>query len=713
MLKHAELDPDGVVMQAGAVPAGLSEAQRSDSGDREICCSMTSVLLRLIRSGGGEAAVTQLLQRAGSRREVSYLESVDNWISLEEATALLQAGVHQTGDPLFARRVGENTLRQHAGTQVATVLRSLGSTEAVLQAITQSAARLSAVTKMDAIEAEPGRAVVVACAREGFTRGRVHCDWTTGLLSGLPILFGLPLAHVEESECQTRGDGQCRYTVKWDAELAAAAADPQQRVTSMEAQLVSMSERLQSAYATASDLISTEDLDTVLRRIVERAANAVRAPSHILAVRTEPGAALQIYSQGIDELKARELAYATLADEAPAGNSTLVVEVTSARRHYGHLLACYPSAVEFFPQEEELLRLYAKHAAAVLDMSMALQESARRHDQVSSLLSLSKDLAQASTSEEVAERLAVAVPEVVDCDRVGVWRFDYLEQTLTPLATLGRTAEHAARLRELTISTKDTPHLSEMIAAPEPRFFERDTEDPFMGELIASLDVVALVVVPIVARDVFLGILAVSVTERPQRLRRDGELLERLGGVAALAATAIQNAQLVDTLRHKASHDELTGLLNRVGFRQHVDRTLDGARPGERQMGLLFIDLDDFKRVNDAHGHDAGDELLRKAAHRLEATARSGDGVARLGGDEFAIILADVREGDQLRSAEARVRAAFEEPFSLGDAVFSVGASVGGGVWPNDGTTVAELASHADAAMYRDKASGRHSSLRV
>src|ERR1700694_1958388 len=158
-------------MQAQAGPGAATHERASQDADRQICCSMTSVLLRLVGSTGGDAAVASLLERAQIRHEPSYLESVDNWISLDEATAMFEAGVAQTGDPLFARRVGENTLRQHAGTQVATVLRSLGSTEAVLHAITQSAARLSAVTKMDAIEAEPGRAVVVAFWGAGVSPG--------------------------------------------------------------------------------------------------------------------------------------------------------------------------------------------------------------------------------------------------------------------------------------------------------------------------------------------------------------------------------------------------------------------------------------------------------------------------------------------------------------------------------------------------------------
>jgi diguanylate cyclase (GGDEF)-like protein len=213
--------------------------------------------------------------------------------------------------------------------------------------------------------------------------------------------------------------------------------------------------------------------------------------------------------------------------------------------------------------------------------------------------------------------------------------------------------------------------------------------------------------VPIIARGVFLGVLTVSVTDDAKRLEPDGDLLERLTGVAALAATAIQNGQLVDKLRHKANHDALTGLLNRVGFRQHIDYILDPVRAGAVSLGLMYIDLDEFKQVNDLYGHDAGDEVIRKAAQRLEAAAREGDGVARLGGDEFAIVLADVGELDQLRAAERRIRAAFREPFMLGDTTVRVGASVGGSLWPDDGQTVNDLVAHADAAMYDDKARDR------
>ena len=544
---------------------------------QHLCCTMTSVLLGMVRKRGGETAVAAVLDQAKSTRDANYLENIENWISLDEACALLEAGASNTGETAFARQVGAQMLYQHAGTQVATLMRSLGSPEAIYEAVAQASSNVSTVSELEALETAPGRAVVSAKAREGFTRRRPHCDWTTGLLSGPPVLFGLPPAQVQESECQARGDSRCLYTVSWDAELA--GADPQERITAMEAQLVAMSERLQSSYATAGDLISSEDLDTVLHRIVERAASAVRAPGYILAVRTTPAGDLQVYSHGIDNREAQVLARASDGSSA-GGDSTLVVAVSSSRRDYGRLIARYPGEIQFSPQEREMLSLYAKHAAAVLDMATALEESARRHEQVSSLLALSHALAQAGTSEEVAERLAVAVPEVVDCDGMAVWLWDEAERRLRSLAAWGRKPEQTAHLRGLSVTPGDTPHLSRMIAKPQPLFFERNTDDPFIGGLMARIDLAAFAVVPIVSRNVFRGALTVSVSARPERLRPTSELLERLTGVAALAAPAIENGRLVDKLHDRASHDGLTGLLNRVGFRQHVDGVMARAEGG-------------------------------------------------------------------------------------------------------------------------------------
>ena len=301
---------------------GLTDG--SDGDERHICCTMSSVVLRLVRASGGESAVAQLLTEAGSRRDPAFLEHVDNWISLDEAVALLTTACRITGEPGFARRVGEAAVSQLAGTQVATLLRSLGSPEAVMRGITVTATKFSGITDLEAVDARPGWAEITSTPRQGlggqgYVRHPVMCEWTKGLLSQPTVLFGLPPARVEESECQTQGATCCRYIVSWDAE--AASADPEERVTALEAQMVAMSKRLDSAFATASELVSPDDLDTVLARIVERAASAVRAPRYVLAVRPTQDAEMRVYGHGFPSPAAQELAidFVIHGDEGLAG----------------------------------------------------------------------------------------------------------------------------------------------------------------------------------------------------------------------------------------------------------------------------------------------------------------------------------------------------------------------------------------------------------
>ncbi|MFL5885104.1 MAG: GAF domain-containing protein, partial [Thermoleophilaceae bacterium] len=540
-------------------------AQRPADGGRHITCSMSSVLVRLVRAEGGDAAVAALLEKAGSPRSAAHLENVENWISIDEAVALLEAGTELTGDPHFARRVGASAVAQHRGAAVATLLRSLGAPEKVLESITVTSNKFSTVTDMEAIESSPGRAVVRAVAREGFSRHPLHCEWALGLLSTPTILFGLPPATVEHEECQARGADQCIYTVSWDAGLAAQAADPQQRVTALEAQVVAMSERLESVYATAGDIVSPDDLETVLARIVSRAAHAVRAPGYVLAVQPDPTAGLQVYNDGMEHREATEVARAVMESGGAPDSSTLVAVVASSRCDYGRLIARYPDGGHFFPQEQQLLDLYAKHAAAVLDMATALDQAEERHRHVSALFSLSRALAHAGTTREVAERLAEAIPGVVDCDRVAAWVWDDKGECLRCLATVGHSREQAEAVRSMTIAPSDTPYLARMLTEPQPLFIDNGTDDQFLHGLLVKQELAALTVVPLVARGQFLGLIAVSVAERPERLHAGAELLEKLTGVAALAATGIQNGRLIDELGHKATHDGLTGVLNRAG----------------------------------------------------------------------------------------------------------------------------------------------------
>jgi diguanylate cyclase (GGDEF)-like protein len=166
-------------------------------------------------------------------------------------------------------------------------------------------------------------------------------------------------------------------------------------------------------------------------------------------------------------------------------------------------------------------------------------------------------------------------------------------------------------------------------------------------------------------------------------------------------------------VRHQATHDPLTGLANRLLFMDRLDTAL---RRGERygsHFALAYLDIDGFKPVNDQHGHQTGDALLKAIAGRLSATVRSVDTIARLGGDEFALILEDVTLPPTATLGLCRdVVARLHEPFDLvtagGSTRIQVGASMGLAIYPHDGTTADALIAAADSTMYRAKRRGKN-----
>jgi|tagenome__1003787_1003787.scaffolds.fasta_scaffold20975669_3 diguanylate cyclase (GGDEF)-like protein len=649
----------------------------------------------------GEEGLNRLLELAGSTRSIAYLDDVTNWISLDESLALFKAASEITGDAQIARRVGEEAVAQHAGTPVATLLRSLGSPEEVYRQMTLTASKFTTITDLEPVEVEPGHAVIISRVHDGFERTREHCDWAQGLLGQPTVLFGLPPASVEETTCQARGDDCCTYEVTWDAELAEERSNPVEHIAALESQLSAMTERLESVYATATDLIADTDLDSVLARITERAATAVRAPRYLLAVRPQDESDLRCHHSGFDEAEALRLAEQLLdtpADELPS--NWLVADVSSERRAYGRLVAMSDS--NFFPQERYLLELYARYAATALDGATALDEAQRGHEEAEALLQLARSLAEAKTSAEVATRLADAVPAVVDCDRVSVWGWDEDAGALKCLAISGMVV--ADRPLE-QIAAGETPSIPDQLAAPntEPLFYDRDSDDEFVRDILRRYDMAAMVVAPIVARGEFLGTLAVQVADDAGRLEPSRDLRDRISGVVAQAASALQTARLLERMSHQASHDGLTGLANRALFTERMEQAMAAAERGGRPVGLFFVDLDCFKAVNDEWGHDVGDQLLQQVAERLLDTVRGGDTVARLGGDEFAIILSDVSGPEEVDAAATRVEEAFGEPFAIGEHALRIGASVGRAIWPDHASEIEPLMRHADSEMYRAK----------
>ncbi len=163
---------------------------------------------------------------------------------------------------------------------------------------------------------------------------------------------------------------------------------------------------------------------------------------------------MQVFSEGLPAEEAARIASRALESSSGLDESALCVDVASSRRHYGRLIAVHPAGNRFFPQENQLLTLYAKHAAAVLDTALALRDASRRHEHVSALLSLSQALARAGTTEEVADRLTEAVVDVVDCDRASTWIWDETAGALRREGTVGAPSESGPD----GLGLKDTPH---------------------------------------------------------------------------------------------------------------------------------------------------------------------------------------------------------------------------------------------------------------
>jgi diguanylate cyclase (GGDEF)-like protein len=168
-----------------------------------------------------------------------------------------------------------------------------------------------------------------------------------------------------------------------------------------------------------------------------------------------------------------------------------------------------------------------------------------------------------------------------------------------------------------------------------------------------------------------------------------------------------QREELQSALVHQAAHDALTELPNRVQAGTLVASALSRGRRSGAMTGLLFVDLDGFKAVNDSHGHACGDDVLREVARRLRQTLRAGDVVCRLGGDEFVVVVEPVETERDLLDLAERIIATVSEPMAVGGHQVRIGASVGVAV-SRDATTDPEtLFAEADAATYRAKRNGR------
>ena len=190
---------------------------------------------------------------------------------------------------------------------------------------------------------------------------------------------------------------------------------------------------------------------------------------------------------------------------------------------------------------------------------------------------------------------------------------------------------------------------------------------------------------------------------RDQELRHAREELE-----TKVQARTMELTELASQLEHQAYHDKLTGLANRVLFDEHLRQSIDESERYGGRLGVMFLDLDRFKNVNDTLGHAVGDKLLQEVARRFTACLRKSDTLARLGGDEFAVLLVQVKHLEDVAEVARKLIDAMAQPIQVDGYSLHLTTSVGISLYPEDGTEADTIVKNADTAMYRSKDQGRN-----
>jgi diguanylate cyclase (GGDEF)-like protein len=668
---------------------------------RETSGATTGGLLRYVRVTSGEEAVARVLARSGVPYTAEQLEDQSRWWSYDTRIRLFAAATDELDDPELMFKVGAAALHSGLANSMVILLRAMGTPRQVFRQLPRAVAKFSTTSTMVVLDTSATSASIRYTLHPGYGHSRLDCIYAQGLLSTVPTIFGLSAARIEHDECESDGHAACVYRLSWERRSRL----PRRRrdAGDVDLELVALRGQLRTLQSAATDLVASDDVGTALERIVARAAETVLAPAYLLAVESPAGGPPLVHSAGLPEDEVPALA-ATLLAGGDLGPGAVVVEVASFRRTHGRLAALYGARYGAMGDEASMLTAYAGHAAAALDLLIALEEARQEAARASALLELAHELAAAADATAVTEVVAEALPRIVGCTRASLMLWDPGAGVLRASAAMGMSEEQRALLQGAELRPEDTPELIGMLTDRTPRILDDSTSSPVLRRLLKGISSADVVAVPLLAGNTFLGVATAGweAGEAPPSLA--GDALVRLRGVGDQASIALQKARLLETVSHQASHDGLTGLPNRTLFLERLENALVDA--GRRaHVGVLFSDLDRFKEVNDTLGHAAGDELLRQVAARLRATVRPGDTVGRLSGDEFAIILPGLADPEDAHALAERVAACFTESFRLDGTDVEVGTSVGVAVLRDDadGRTAEQLLREADAAMYRHK----------
>jgi diguanylate cyclase (GGDEF)-like protein len=369
--------------------------------------------------------------------------------------------------------------------------------------------------------------------------------------------------------------------------------------------------------------------------------------------------------------------------------------------------AILPWAPHSVATVQDVIVTTAKVIVYVLFLLFLWNASRRVGDTTSELrhvLEMSHDLAATLDPTDVGHGLArhiALVAHANDCV-LSTW-----DREADRVVTFGTYPIDQAGPIEPWYDLKRYPATRAVLSEMRPYLVDIDNPEADAAEVayLREIGYRTLLMLPLIVRGEAIGVVELFSPRAHAFSDREVELAQML---AREAAVTFDNARLYEELRLLAYRDSLTGLANRARLQDRVDHALERLRGrSPNHAALLFIDLDNFKNVNDRFGHGKGDKALQALAERIKATIRPGDTAGRLGGDEFAVLLEDVESPGVVGVICERLLAALSEPVELGEAAPIIGASIGYALSGPDCSTSEELLRNADIAMYAAKAGGR------
>jgi len=354
---------------------------------------------------------------------------------------------------------------------------------------------------------------------------------------------------------------------------------------------------------------------------------------------------------------------------------------------------------------------YAVERKRAEEMLRESEQRLRRQNKVLVSLAKSKNLSSGNITSSLKE-ITKAAAETLEVEQVTIWMYDASHKMLRCASRYERSAGTHSEGDQLEVARYpdyfESLESGRFIAVQNIQSDEQAKE--FRNSDLPERGITSMLDSPIRLGGRTVGIISHWHTNSPRFWTLEEQnFAGSMADLISLAMEASERKRAEQRLSHLAYYDVLTDLPNRLLFAERLERAIVAARHKEALVGVLFLGLDHFKRINDTLGHEGGDDLLKAVAERLKKALRyMTDAVSRIDGDSFVVLLSDIwRSEDAINIAE-RISEALKPPFIIGSQEFFMTCSIGISFYPSDGRDPVELLKNADTAMYRAKQQGKN-----